>query len=36
MNYERIIESLLEFGQDYEGVKEIISNPNLLNPAKAM
>ncbi|MEN6313263.1 MAG: antA/AntB antirepressor family protein [Clostridiaceae bacterium] len=36
MNYERIIESLLEFGQDYEGVKTILSNPNLLNPAKAV
>jgi phage anti-repressor protein len=34
MNYERIIESLLEFGQDYEGVKTVLSNPSLLNPAK--
>jgi phage anti-repressor protein len=32
MNYERIIESLLEFGQNYEGVKEILSKPNLLKP----
>lgn len=32
VNYERIIESLLEFGQDYDGVKEILSKPNLLKP----
>jgi phage anti-repressor protein len=36
INYERIIESLLEFGQDYEGVKTILSKPELLNPGKAV
>jgi phage anti-repressor protein len=36
INYERIIESLLEFGQDYEGVKAVLSKPELLNPGKAV